>query len=175
MKTIVDRLRQHLKTHPHSIDPTGIEFKACPPCLIGVVERAEVELGFVIPETLKEIYTAVANGGFGPGYGVMGVCGGFTDDRGDTVEKLYAAYRRGIPDDPSWQWPEGWLPICHWGCVVYSVMDCLHPPYPVYFMDAGVKQAGAPMDSITHFHKGSFDGWLSDWMDGKDLWKEVWG
>jgi len=42
-------------------------------------------------------------------------------------------------------------------------------------MGIGDKEADAPMDSIIHPHKPSLALWLDDWMDGKNLWKEVWG
>lgn len=73
-----------------------------------------------------------ANGGFGPGYGVMGVEGGFTDDLGHTVADLFEVYRQPDPEDPTWEWPERFLPICHWGCVVYSGIDCGQNLAPVY-------------------------------------------
>lgn len=92
-----------------------------------------------------------------------------------TVEKLYATCRSTNPEDPTWKWPEGWLPLCHWGCVIYSVVDCLNPPYPVYFIDVSAKEPDEPMESIIHFHKPSLEEWFSDWMAGKNLWEEVWG
>jgi hypothetical protein len=30
------------------------------------------------------------------------------------------------------------------------------------------------MESIIKFHKPSIEVWLNDWLDGKDLWHEVW-
>jgi hypothetical protein len=47
-------------------------------------------------------------------------------------------------------------------------------PAPVYFFDVGVKEPNEPMDSIIKFHKPSIEAWLKDWLDGKDLWHEVW-
>ena len=79
------------------------------------------------------------------------------------------------PEEPTWKWPRGWVPFCHWWCIVYSVLDCLQPPNPVYFMGIGDKEPDAPMDSIIHPHKPSLTLWLDDWMEGKNLWEEVWG
>ena len=50
------------------------------------VRLAEEHLGFAIPELLKSIYLNVANGGFGPGYGLIGVAGGHRSDLGSLVE-----------------------------------------------------------------------------------------
>jgi hypothetical protein len=44
----------------------------------------------------------------------------------------------------------------------------------VYYVDVVVKEPGEPMESIIRLHKPSIEVWLSDWLDGKDLWHEVW-
>ena len=36
-------------------------------------------LGFPLPPLLRELYKQLANGGFGPGYGLIGVTGGFCE------------------------------------------------------------------------------------------------
>ncbi len=56
------------------------------------------------------------------------------------------------------------------GCGIYSVVDC-QPPYPVFYVDPGSKDEGSPMQTILHPHKARFD----DWIEGQDLWSEVWG
>lgn len=175
MNDIANKLQQYLKKHPVGKGPTGFKFHLSPPCDAQAIIQAETELGFRLPELLKESYMTIANGGFGPGYGVMGVGEGFTDDLGHTVEKLYATYRSSNPEDPTWKWPEGWLPLCHWGCVIYSAVDSLNPPYPVYFIDVSAKEPDGPMESIIYAHKASLEEWFSDWMAGKNLWEEVWG
>ena len=38
---------------------------------------------------LRDVYTRVGNGGFGPAYGLIGIEGGAVDDLGQTVEELY--------------------------------------------------------------------------------------
>jgi hypothetical protein len=106
---------------------------------------------------------------------VLGVQGGFVDDLDQTVLDIYRAYRQPDPEDPGWIWPERYLPICHWGCVVYSVLDCTKVDAPVFFADIGVKDVGAPVSSILIPHRPSFNDWLCGWLDGSDLWKEVWG
>lgn len=175
MEELVQRLAERLRRKPKSKDVLGDVFRACPPAIEEALASTERRLGFGLPEPLRKIYLNVANGGFGPGYGVMGVEGGFTDDMGHTVADLYESYQQLDPEDQSWQWPEQFLPICHWGCAVYSVVDCSQSASPVYFADVSVKEPGEPMETILHWHKPSFEVWLGDWLDGKDLWGEVWG
>ena len=172
---IVEKLRRHLRASPVCYDVVDRPFRPCLPCPIPVVEAAERDLGFALPDVMRHIYSGVANGGFGPGYGVLGVNGGFTDDQNHGIVEVYGIYHQGDPDDPAWAWPRGWVPVCHWGCLVYSVVDCLNAPHPVYYADVSAKEPGAPMETILHPHKPSFAQWLDDWMDGKDLWNEVWG
>jgi hypothetical protein len=50
-----------------------------PPVKMAVVEAAETKMGFRLPPLLRELFTQVANGGFGPGYGIFGLEGGYTD------------------------------------------------------------------------------------------------
>jgi hypothetical protein len=173
MEELIDCLAKRLSQNPDSMDVLGNEFRACPPASKKAIVDTEKRLGFALPTILRSIYLHVANGGFGPGYGLMGVEGGFTDDLGHTVADLFESYRKPDPEDPAWQWPEHFLPICHWGCVVYSAIDCSHEPSPVYFVDIGVKDIGAPMDTIISLHKPSFEIWLSDWLAGRDLWREA--
>ncbi|CAG0932352.1 hypothetical protein TFLX_02558 [Thermoflexales bacterium] len=49
------------------------------PATLSVVEATEKELGFKLPTLLSQLYTQVANGGFGPGYGIYGLEGGYAD------------------------------------------------------------------------------------------------
>lgn len=175
MEELVKRLAERLRRQPASEDVLGNVFRACPPASEKAVASTESRLGFGLPRTLREVYRNVANGGFGPGYGVMGVEGGFADDMGHTVADLYAAYREPDPEDPAWRWPEQFLPFCHWGCAVYSVVDCSRSPAPVYFADVSVKEIGEPVETILRPHKPSFEDWLRDWLDGRNLWREVWG
>lgn len=52
---------------------------AFPPTTLLAVAAAENELGFQLPPLLSQLYTQVANGGFGPGYGIFGLEGGYAD------------------------------------------------------------------------------------------------
>lgn len=50
-----------------------------PPTTFLVVEASEKELGFKLPPLLSQLFTQVGNGGFGPGYGIYGLEGGYAD------------------------------------------------------------------------------------------------
>src|SRR5688572_8509251 len=166
---IIPRLAERLKHSSESVDVIGNVFRAYPPASEEAVVATEEQIHFPLPQTLRRIYLTVANGGFGPGYGVMGVLGGFADDLGHTVGDLFEVYRQSDPEDPEWKWPEQFLPICHWGCVVYSAVDCRDEQHAVYLVDVSAKEPGESMDKIIKLQRSSLELWLSDWLDGKDL------
>lgn len=57
-----------------------------PPATEAVVRETEAALGFQIPTFLKRVYLEIGNGGFGPGYGIIGLKGGYPSDAGTLVE-----------------------------------------------------------------------------------------
>ena len=52
-----------------------------PPVPESAIVDAESKLGFRLPPLLREIYSELANGGFGPGNGLIGLTGGYTATR----------------------------------------------------------------------------------------------
>ena len=54
-----------------------------------MIEAAEASLGFTLPPLLTRIYSEVANGGFGPDYGLIGLAGGHLDDQRHDIVALY--------------------------------------------------------------------------------------
>lgn len=80
------------------------------------VDAAERELGFPVVGLLRRLYTEVANGGFGPGAGILGVDGGHVDECGRHMSALYAELRK------QW-WPEGLVPLCDWGGGAWGCVD----------------------------------------------------
>src|SRR5688572_31077555 len=94
-------------------DGDDVTAKLFPVALASQVAEAERALGFELPEVLKALYLQVGNGGYGPGYGLVGVAGGATDDTGKNVVELYQAYATPDPGDPHWRWPARLLPVAH--------------------------------------------------------------
>jgi len=99
------------------------------------IESAEHLLGFSLPPLLRIIYTRIADGGFGPGYGLYHIIAG-----GENMVSSYLASRRAarpvdfllfekrVPGEkltmiPTYVWPDGFLCLCDWGCAIYSYLD----------------------------------------------------
>src|SRR3569833_1388732 len=130
---LIKRLRTRVQSGQRINDMGfGATFDSYPPATSDALTSAEAQLGFALPTLLRRIYTEVANGGFGPGYGLLGVADGARDDVGNSVIDGYLHSRQHRSEgEPPWTWPEYLLPICHWGCGIYSCLDCTQADPPV--------------------------------------------
>lgn len=127
-----------------------------PPATIEEVEAAEQELDFKLPNLLREIYTQVANGGFGPGYGLLGLPpDGATDDQGKNIVSLGLA----VPDPndlTEYTWPDNLLPIFYYGCAIYACLDCTNENGPIFMWDSGELDKSPWVASLRE--------WLENWL-----------
>jgi hypothetical protein len=141
------------------------------PASVSDFRRAEALLGCTLPPAIAHIYSAVANGGFGPGYGLVGIGGGrpgFSDWRGQRhCEDEYVILR----DDAGITWPAQLMPLCDWGCGIYSCADASRPDAPIFtaFCDALYDD---PSHAVMPANC-TFAGWLQAWADGEDLWEAL--
>lgn len=164
---VIARLAERIARDPQGVGPTGFPFAAASKASPTSIAEAEKSLGFSLPPLLRRAYLEVANGGFGPGYGIIGVGGGFTDDLGNSIVDLYRGFRLGDPDDPAWCWPLGGLPFCYWGCAVYSVVDAFTHGNPVSLIDMEADEQGTTTAGITLPRSPFLEVWLTDWLDGR--------
>ena len=140
-----------------------------PPLARAELQDAEARLGFELPAVVRQLYAEVANGGFGPGYGLLGLMGGARSDLGDDAVELYRRFRQPDPDDAEWGWPEALLPICGWGCAIHSCVDCRNDDAPVVRFDPNQVEGDW---SIAFTAEGrSFEAWLEGWMRGEELFE----
>ena len=128
------------------------------------IAEAERRLGFPLPELLRELYTSVGDGGFGPGYGFLGLIKPVPigDFEGESVVQLYELFRGGDPEDPTRTWPERVLPVLDWGCAIRSCADCSTSSLQVLRDEPYVSRVPGSL---------SLEQRLRDWMAGRDLWK----
>src|SRR5260221_14743324 len=84
-----------------------------PPASEAQMRKTEQQLGFALPPLLRLLYTHVANGGFGPGYGLFGVIGGFsfTGSGGKNIVERYRWNLKGgklvrLDDYEILTWPQ---------------------------------------------------------------------
>ncbi|MBN2581923.1 MAG: SMI1/KNR4 family protein [Planctomycetes bacterium] len=146
---ILDRIRDRLTSHPPR--------QAFAPASEDMLAEEEASLGFGIPPLLRQLCTEIANGGFGPGYGIIGVGGGHASDLGTLARACHeiqrgAAYL-GLP------WKTGVLPFCGWGDNIFSCVDCNDMHYPV------IQSEGCR----TRVQDYTLDDFFSMWLDGADI------
>jgi hypothetical protein len=144
-----------------------------PPASPEQIEATEASLDFPLPEFLRRVYTEIANGGFGPGLGLIGVPGGATDEHGNSIVDLYDSYASTNPDDDSWRWPDRLVPICHWGGAVYACADCADPAGAITCFDLTEYEPGRDLKTLMVPQQCSLESWLRRWAEGVDLWQEM--
>jgi len=94
-------------------------------------------LGFSLPPLLSTLYQSLANGGFGPGYGLREVLEGYAP--GETVLDYYPERSKPVQflerGESGIDWeayfvfhrtycPRQLVPLCHWGCGIEMCVDC---------------------------------------------------
>jgi hypothetical protein len=123
------------------------------------VDEAERVIGSPLPRLLRRLYLEVGNGGFGPGYGILGVRGGHRDDLGGTVVDLYRQWRASSAD--ARPLPDRLLPICHWGCGIHSFIDCATDQAAMWACDPN-----PGVDDDLFREPMTFATWLERWVKG---------
>jgi hypothetical protein len=132
------------------------EAQRYPPASLEVIRSAEVRLMHPLPPLLKRVYLEVSNGGFGPGYGLIGLDGGHGDPDGRSLAAL-TEYFLGFG------WPPRLLPLWDWGSGMWTCIDHTSPTAAIVTHDP----SGA---FLTPFDLAS---WLTSWIDGRDLFNEI--
>jgi hypothetical protein len=159
---LIDQIRE-LRLDPMRCTSMARAFKngsrppSWPPATEQVVAEAESRLGFALPEFLRKLYLLVGNGGFGPGWGLAGLEGGYTLSEpwcadGSVVE---ASLR-----ELAWNPDSKLLVVCDWGCLAASAIDCSTDSGEMVFID----------EDDTRIREGiSFRRWMQDWVDGVEV------
>lgn len=159
------------------LHPQRLEF-AYTPATEAQLQATETLLGFPLPPLLRALYTQLANGGFGPAYGIIGARGGFPGPSGGTIEGCYPHGRWPcriitlsecsidlersswsqqphlvVPDDA---WPDRLLMICEYGCCIYFHVDASTEEV----FESYVNQAG---QTVLTSVAPSLEEWLTHW------------
>jgi hypothetical protein len=143
------------------------------PLPLPAIRDAETILGFTLTPVLERVFGEVANGGFGPSYGLLGLRGGMKNEDGDDAVALYKRYQQPDPEDPQWKWPDGLLPLGHLGCAMYLCIDCTKAEGPVVWFEPNPHNLGEAWTNSFVPIADSTEAWLFAWMDGEDLFGKL--
>ncbi|MFJ7020556.1 SMI1/KNR4 family protein [Streptomyces sp. NPDC101117] len=138
------------------------------PVNAATVTRAEAALGFSLPPLLADLYLRIGDGGFGPEYGLLPLLDNPPAGEPAAVPQ-YLANREAARRNPDWPWPEGVLPISHWGCAMYACVDCRSPEAPVLLFEPNADDAA----HAWYVDAPSLADWLRAWLDGTGWYEET--
>ncbi len=133
------------------------------------VARAEARLGFPLPRLLRRLYREVANGGFGPGYGLLGIEDSQMRKSGLDVVTMYESRLHRDPEDPGWRWPAKLVPLFDWGGIVLSSGDFSNDNVPITEFDPTLRNPGDPMEKAFRAQSPSLSQFLERWIRGEDV------
>ncbi len=121
----------------------------------------ELDLGFRLPPLMRDLYLQVANGGFGPGWGILSLEEVVECDRScrSNWDALY----------PPPGWPDKLVRFCEWGCNSWSGIDGSTEQGAVIRFDPDRYVEG--MTDCLVPECDSLSEWLTSWLDGTFAYK----
>lgn len=166
MSVLLDRIRRRTTNLECATDMAKWHQPVMyPPTSLNTIKAVEAKLGMHLPALLLDMYTHIGNGGFGPGYGLLGVEGSphaseyaWDPDLGKLG--LLGTYNEWASYEHH---PKQLIPICHWGCGLWSCIDASLRTAPVVYVGGA---GGAYV-----IHSVSFEEWITAWVAGVDLFE----
>jgi hypothetical protein len=113
---------------------TPVDVVQRPPATADAVARAEAALGLRLPALLVRVYTEVADGGFGPGAGLLPLFER-TTSRTQSLVEAYESNCEASEHGYGAPWPRHLVPIAMWTDGAQAVVDTADPRHPVREVD----------------------------------------
>jgi hypothetical protein len=135
---------------------TPVETSLPPRATPAALDQVEADLGFPLPTLLRRVYLEVADGGFGPGGGLMRIA---------DAASAYARLRTGAELPRGMTWPERLLPIRE----VDPGFDCVDASSA-----AGRIVAWDPEDLREFSGEKTWNGSISEIAPSVEAWLDEW-
>jgi len=200
MASLIERIKERVADPARRTDDAQpCNSIVAAPAAPAEVDAAEAALGFGLPSLLRRLYVEIGNGGFGPGYGFIGVPTAdtvarrrrFIENHYRNIQRpredpnwwpaelvpvsdfdIVETYRRHLTADladPAWRWPERLAPICHLGCGMFEYVDCSDPQGPVVWFEPNPRENGDPIEDFLINLAPSLERRLEAWLADEDL------
>lgn len=127
------------------------------PATLEVIHNAEDQLGFRLNALHRRLLAEVADGGFGPGDGIVGLGAGGFDAHGRSLIQL----REVLWLDANTPLPLGVVPLCDWGDAIWSCVDA-KTGHVLTLDESGLTDTGQNLYS-----------WLADWAAGINIFGKM--
>ena len=157
MRDTIDLLVARIRVLPPTDCQSNLSGPTPPPVTPSEIEAFEFDSGLRLPEFLRRIYTEVANGGFGPAWGINSLVG----DDDFSIAGWDRIVQNAKHDDPEQPWPENLIRFCEIGCNMYYGVDISLPSCPVFKVDPTCVSTNAD-DWLTK-ESESVSEWLRNW------------
>lgn len=167
-ENLIQRLRDRIQRAPSTDLECVPPIRPRPALTLEEVEIAESDLGFTLPPLIRALYLHVADGGYGPGWGILPLN---IDERPSIVAHDHWFRRSWKTGRPPKGWPDPFIRLCEWGCNIYSGVDCSQAACPVLRFDP--HRAGRKGVDLLVTECGSLAEWLAAWLDGEQLWERA--
>ena len=135
---------------------TPAETRLPEPAAPASLERADQRLGFALPPVMRQLYGAVADGGFGPGSGLLPI---------DRVVDRYLAVQGEAPRNQTW--PDRLLPLVDDNPVL-ECLDASRPDGAVISWDPEdlwERVSDSTWQRSFSETAPSLEAWLAGWLD----------
>lgn len=128
-----------------------------PPVSESEFDAFEDGSGLRLPHFLRRLYTEVANGGFGPAWGINRLTG----DLDLSIAHWDKIVKNAKHEDPDQPWPDRLIRFCELGCNMYYGVDINVQSAPVFKVDPTCASS-------------SIDDWLTRESDSVADWLRIW-
>jgi SMI1/KNR4 family protein SUKH-1 len=168
--SLVERLRERIRDPKRFIDvPEAFPHQVYPPVSLHELAAAEQRLEFQLPPLLRKLYLEIGNGGFGPGFGLLGLNGkGAKNYHMNLVDWYLERVNATHPDYPPW--PRQFITICDWGDSITSELDWTQPDCPIFRFNGDRYEVG-PFENVMKLEALSLRAWLEGWLSGQSLFE----
>lgn len=133
---------------------TPVESPLPAPATPADLERAEAALGVPLSAPLRRVYSEIADGGFGPGYGLVSI---------ERVCDEYGRLRR-LMEPTGHAWPEGLLPVVEqdqgWDCIDATTGRVVAFDFEELDEDISAAEFAGAFQELAP----SLEAWLEEWV-----------